>query len=178
MHPSATVKASPLPPRFLLPPIRHSFSSQPALRPFPDAPQHLLISIGMLKDIDGSLTKDFGSGVPGGYVVPPTGQWRTNSNCTQEVGGHYTMCGVAVHRVSVTVDHFTSPWWDTNIKKLYPLLVATDITEEDVFGDSIHGQGWDLWNREQDESAGDSYLTGRYHVSTPKGPNACFEQVG
>ena len=87
------------------------------------------------------------------------------------------MCGDAVHRVSVKIDRFTSPFFNTQIMANYPLLIAIDITEKE-FGDSIHGQGWDLWNREQDESAGNSYLTGLYHLATPKGPNACFEQVG
>jgi hypothetical protein len=43
---------------------------------------------GILVDGDGSL----GSGAPGGDIVPPTGQWRTNSNCSMDPSGHYTMC--------------------------------------------------------------------------------------
>ena len=46
---------------------------------------------GLLVDLDGSLTGgsplDEGAAGQGGYVVPPTGQWRTNSNCTVDASG-------------------------------------------------------------------------------------------
>jgi cysteine-rich repeat protein len=125
---------------------------------------------GILVDGDGTL----GTGVAGGTVVPPTGQWRTNSNCTVDPTGHYTMCGGMVRKVNVAITEFTSPWWDTNIKKHYPLLIATDITEETL------SDGWDKWNRDKDEtrlSCLKDAGCGLYHYGSPIGAQACFEQA-
>lgn len=83
---------------------------------------------GMIVDGDGSM----GTGAPNGAVVPPTGQWKTNPNCSHT--SHYSKCNSPVRRVSVAVTNWTSPWWDTNIKKHYPLLVATDVSRFTAVG--------------------------------------------
>ena len=88
---------------------------------------------GILVDGDGTL----GTGVAGGTIVPPTGQWRTNANCVEDGTGRYTRCNAPVRRVNVGVTQWRSPWWDTNIKKHYPLLIAVDVTDEEL------DLGWD-----------------------------------
>jgi hypothetical protein len=124
---------------------------------------------GILVDADGSL----GTGIAGGHIVPPTGQWRTNANCVEDGTGHFTLCNAPVRRVNVGIDQWRSPWWDTNIKKHYPLLIATDVTDEEL------GPGWDKWNRYQDESRVSclSATCGLEHFGTPRGAEACFEQA-
>ena len=52
---------------------------------------------GILIDGDGSL----GVG-PGGHIVPPTGQFRNNPNCTIE-HSRYASCTTAVRRINVGV---------------------------------------------------------------------------
>ena len=111
---------------------------------------------GILIDGDGSLVNSYSTqeivsslplnGTAGGTIVPPTGQWRTNSNCTQHAGGTFTHCSSIVRRVNVGISQWRSPWWDTNIKKHYPLLIAVDITDEDLT------LAWDKWNRDLDET--------------------------
>jgi len=87
--------------------------------------------------------------------------------------GRYTSCASKVRRVNVDVVRWTSPYCDTNILKHYPLLIAVDITNEDL------DEGWDKWNRDIDEGRG--ACQGSYchpsHTSVPRGETACFEQT-
>ena len=78
-----------------------------------------------------------------------------------------------MRRVNVGITQWRSPWWDTNIKKHYPLLIAVDITDENLT------VGWDKWNRYPDETRLScmSDLCGLEHVATTMGANACFEQA-
>ena len=128
---------------------------------------------GILVDGDGSL----GSGAPGGMIVPPSGQWRTNPNCTQNPDGRFTACLGAVRRVNIDIKQWRSPWWDTNIKKHYPLLITTDVTDEAL------DDNWDKWNRYQDQSrvsclsGGDENKCGMENYATTIGANACYEQA-
>jgi hypothetical protein len=125
---------------------------------------------GLLVDATGSL----GSGAVGGAVVPPTGQWRTNLNCSLHHSGHYAGCASPVRRVNVGVTAWTSPWWDTNIKKHYPLLIATDITNQKLTRE------WNKWTRYEAEtrlSCMADGACGLEHFGTPRGPEACFEQA-
>ena len=124
---------------------------------------------GILVDGDGSL----GTGSVGGAIVPHTGQWRTNSDCAMDPSGRFARCAGVVRRVNVGIEQWTSPWWDTNIKKHYPLLIAVDVTDEEL--DST----WDKWNRYKDETRVSclSDNCGFEHYATPLGPEACFEQA-
>ena len=122
---------------------------------------------GILIDGDGSL----GAG-PMGTIVPPTGQFRNNPNCTIHFD-RYAVCTTVVHRVNVMVTQFTSPWWNVHPMKLYPLIIVTDITDEDLT------PSWDKFNREALESRLScmSARCGVQHYGAPKGPEACFEQA-
>lgn len=124
---------------------------------------------GILIDGDGSVT-----GFPGGSIAPPTGQFRANSNCTVSPTARYTVCSDVVRRVNVGVNKWTSPWWDTNIMKHYPLIIVADITEQDLSED------WSDWNRDKPESTrscGLGALCGVQHYGAALGAEACFEQA-
>jgi len=74
----------------------------------------------------------------------------------------------------VAIESWTSPWWDTNTKKLYPLLIAVDVTNEHL------DEAWDKWNRYMDEtrlSCMNDGACGLEHGATPLGAQACFEQA-
>ncbi len=60
---------------------------------------------GIIIDGDGTLTATPTSpGVVGATIVPPTGQWKTNPNCTHH-GGIYSLCQSGpVRRVNVAVN--------------------------------------------------------------------------
>lgn len=76
--------------------------------------------------------------------------------------------------MNVAIQKWTSPWWDTNIKKHYPLLIAVDVTNEDL------DEGWDKWNRYSYESRTSCLARkscGAEHAATPLGAQACFEQA-
>ena len=123
---------------------------------------------GIVIDGDGSL----GVGV-GGRIVPPTGQFRDNPLCNK-VAGRYYECDTTVRRINLAINKWTSPWWDTNIKKHYPLVIVTDITDVDLTPE------WDDWNREARETRVSCLSDdgcGRRHYGTPIGPEACFEQA-
>ena len=74
-------------------------------------------------------------------------------------------CEATVRRVNVGITQWRSPWWDTNIKKKYPLLIAVDITNETLT------ESWDKWNRYADETRLSclSETCGLEHVATPIG---------
>ena len=125
---------------------------------------------GIIRDMDGSL----GSGAAGGTIVPPTGQWRTNSACRPDPSGRFTACRGQVRRVNVEINKWTSPWWNTAGKKKYPLITVTDVTEAEL------GPGWDTWRRYPDENNQACFGNGGCgleHYSAPFGKMDCFEQV-
>jgi hypothetical protein len=79
-----------------------------------------------------------------------------------------------VRRVNMDIQHWTSPWWDTQIKKKYPLIIAVDVTNEEL------NEGWDKWNRYSYEtrvSCMNNGGCGAEHYGTPIGMQACFEQA-
>ena len=92
---------------------------------------------GLIVDGDGSL----GTGSPNGTVVPATGQFRLNTNCTQHPSGRFTLCRNPVRRVNMAISKFTSPYYNDRFMNLWPLLITIDITDEnmDLF--------WKKWNR-------------------------------
>jgi hypothetical protein len=126
---------------------------------------------GILVDGDGTL----GTGMAGGHVVPPTGQFRTNPNCSVEsTNGHYALCNATIRRVNVGIKKWTSPWWDTQVKKHYPLIIVTDVTDGSLT------LPWNHWNRYTDESRVSCLHgggCGLAHYGTPIGAEACFEQA-
>ena len=112
---------------------------------------------GILIDGDGSL----GVG-PGGHIVPPTGQFRNNPNCTIE-HSRYASCTTAVRRINVGVTRWTSPFWNTQDLMQYPYITVNDISDEELTLE------WDKWKPKSKNL--------KYHYSAPKGPEACFEQA-
>jgi len=88
--------------------------------------------------------------------------------------GRFTTCASTIRRVNVAINSWTSPWWDTRIKKHFPLLIAVDVTNEDL------DEAWDKWNRYIDETENSCMVEGNCgaeHAAVPIGAQACFEQA-
>ena len=127
---------------------------------------------GIIIDVDGSMT-----GVSNGYIVPPTGQFRTNPHCYQTGDNTYTICSRPIRRVNFKAPTFTSPYWNLNNMKKFPLMIANDITDLNLT------KQWDAYRRYPDESEtacqgeGADTRCGLEHYGAGWGAQACFEQA-
>lgn len=126
---------------------------------------------GILMDLDGTL-----AGVPGGSVVPYTGQFADNPDCTiisdtmHEDKGElaYAACTKPVRRVSLAMTSAVSAF--VNFERLYrfPHFHIFDVTEYSPEDDALE-------NGATDSST--AVWGARGHYTSKRGPQSCVPQA-